>query len=75
MSSPAPIKPTPVAHPTDLAKFAAQGVALALNARTATHVGPFHIICGIPAEMFNINLVPNAKGELGIGGIEPVRQG
>ena len=39
----------------EIARAAAEGVAIALSARDAEFRGPVHIICGIPpAEMFEV---------------------
>ncbi|MBV8530145.1 MAG: hypothetical protein JO104_02425 [Candidatus Eremiobacteraeota bacterium] len=42
----------------EIARAAAEGVAIALSARDATFRGPIHIICGIPVdgELFEVTI-------------------
>jgi len=41
----------------EIAKFAAEGVAIALKARDQNFRGPFHIICGLPPDdIFQVEL-------------------
>jgi hypothetical protein len=41
----------------EIARAAAEGVAIALSARDPEYRGPVHIICGIPpAEFFNASI-------------------
>jgi hypothetical protein len=47
-----------------IARAAAEGVAIALAAREAPPRFPFHIICGIPPEIFEVTL--EASRELGV---------
>jgi hypothetical protein len=49
--------------PKELAQFAAEGVAIAMRARAATHI-PIRIICGIPPEVFNVEI---NKGVVTVG--------
>ena len=54
-----------------IARAAAEGVAIALAAREAPPHFPFHIVCGIPPEIFEVSL--EASRELGVkvGAIKP----
>jgi len=59
--------PDPI-KPKEIAKFAAEGVAIALSARDASFRGPVHIICGIPPDVFKVEYwrtsrVPCARGK------------
>ena len=39
----------------EIARAAAEGVAIALSARDASYSGPFHLICGRPpADLFEV---------------------
>jgi hypothetical protein len=41
----------------EIARAAAEGVAIALSARDPEYRGPLHIICGRPpAELFNVSI-------------------
>jgi hypothetical protein len=61
--------------PNDIAHAAAQGVAIALNARklkaSAVHdelTYPFHhIICGIPQYMFEVAISQGPDGSVSVG--------
>jgi hypothetical protein len=64
------VEPARTATPQELAKYAAQGIALALNARKLPLTGPIHIICGIPRELFNVSLGADKLGELAVGAIQ-----
>ncbi|HUI22138.1 MAG TPA: hypothetical protein VLZ74_13975 [Methylocella sp.] len=55
-----------------IAKAAAEGVAIALAAREEPPIhGPFHIICGIPPEVFEITLESEQAGGFKVGAIKP----
>jgi hypothetical protein len=44
-------------EPHEIARAAAEGVAIALSARDAEYRGPTHIICGIPPfELFDVSI-------------------
>jgi hypothetical protein len=60
-----------------VARFAAQGVAIALAARTETPEfrGPFHIICGIPKEIFEVTLEADAAGGFKVASVQLQRAG
>lgn len=47
-----------------IARAAAEGVAIALAARETPPRFPFHIICGIPPEIFEVTL--EAEREMGV---------
>ena len=56
-------------NPKEIARAAAQGVAIALNARSASPGAakealflPPHIICGIPPAIFEVSLKPDSAG-------------
>lgn len=61
--------------PKEIARAAAQGVAIALNARKGEHGGPKKgelflqrpIICGIPPVIFEVAFNRNTAGELSAG--------
>ena len=61
--------------PREIAKYAAEGVAIAMRARAAQFRGPFHIICGIPPEIFNVELQADQQGALRAGKIEEHKAG
>jgi hypothetical protein len=49
----------------EIARAAAEGVAIALSARDPEYRGPFHVICGRPpAELFDVSI----GGEPGVLG-------
>lgn len=58
----------------ELARFAAQGVAIALEARQegarAAYRGPNHIICGIPPYLYKVDLVGEQEGTVRVGNIQ-----
>ena len=58
----------------ELAKYAAQGAAIALAARQAgardAYHGPNHIICGLPAYLYKVALVADQEGTVRVGNIE-----
>jgi hypothetical protein len=56
--------------PKEIAKFAAEGVAIALTARGATFSGPHHIICGEPQFLYNVEILADQQGALRVGKIE-----
>jgi len=66
--------PEPI-KPKELAKFAAEGVAIALGARDANFRGPIHIICGIPPDIFNVEILADQQGGLRAGKIEEHKSG
>jgi hypothetical protein len=66
--------PDPI-KPKEIAKFAAEGVAIALSARDANFRGPFHIICGIPPDIFNVEILADQQGALRTGKIEEHKAG
>lgn len=56
-------------NPKEIARAAAQGVAIALNARSAAPGAvkdalfvPPHLICGIPPVIFEVALKPDSAG-------------
>ncbi len=53
-------------HPKEIARFAAEGVAIALKAREPEWRGPVHIICGIPPEIFQVTLQGNPEGTVSV---------
>jgi hypothetical protein len=54
-----------------IARAAAEGVAIALAAREETPIrAPFHIICGIPSEIFDVTLESDPTGGVKIGAIQ-----
>jgi hypothetical protein len=54
----------------EIAKFAAQGVSIALRARDEQYKGPFHIICGIPPdEIYKVIIEADAEGNLQVGSV------
>jgi len=66
--------------PKELAAAAAQGVAIALNARGAKpgakeekFVLPHRIICGIPQHLYEVGFTPSPGG--GVSPTEPKQQG
>lgn len=67
--------------PHDLAQAAAQGVAIALNARKlksgAIHeefTSPFHhIICGIPQYMFEVSISQGPDGSVSVGRAQQIQ--
>jgi hypothetical protein len=55
-----------------IARAAAQGVAIALAARTPLRLRvPFKIICGIPPDIFEATLKPTAGGGISVTSIVP----
>jgi hypothetical protein len=66
--------PDPI-KPKEIAKFAAEGVAIALSARNANFRGPIHIICGIPPDVFNVEILADQQGALRAGKIEEHKAG
>jgi len=56
--------------PNEIAKFAAEGVAIALKARDASYRGTLHIICGDPKVIYNVEIVADQQGNLHPGKIE-----
>lgn len=68
--------------PNDIAQAAAQGVAIALNARKlksgAIHeefTTPFHrIICGIPQYMFEVGISQNADGSVAVSKAQQIQE-
>ena len=55
-----------------IARAAAQGVAIALAARTQAKLRiPFRIICGIPPDIFEVTLKQTAAGTIGVSSIVP----
>jgi hypothetical protein len=62
-------------NPEEIAFAAAQGVAIALNARKPKpgeereEVTPRHIICGIPPVLFDVTLIDDGRGSYGVGGL------
>jgi hypothetical protein len=49
-------------HAHTIAKAAAEGVAIALAARETPPRFPFHIICGLPTEIFEVTLEGRENG-------------
>ena len=63
----------------EIAKFAAQGVAIALRARDENYRGPMHILAGHDhgngkPELYKVTLQADAHGSLQIGNIEKQEQ-
>lgn len=56
--------------PKEIARFAAEGVAIALAARNEKVHGLTHIICGRPAELFKVDLHVDQHGSVRVGNIE-----
>jgi hypothetical protein len=61
----------------EIAKFAAEGVAIALTARDPNYRGPIHIICGFPVdrEMFRVEIIADQQGALRAGNIQEHQSG
>lgn len=58
-----------------VARAAAEGVAIALAARADPEFrAPFHIIVGIPPDIFRVSLEPGEGGEVNVGRIDPTRE-
>lgn len=53
-----------------VARAAAEGVAIALAAREAPPRWPFHIICGIPPEIFEVTLEAGREGGVQVGAVK-----
>jgi hypothetical protein len=53
--------------PDEIARYAAEGVAIALSARDRNYRGPVHIICGIPPVLFDVELQADQEGTLRAG--------
>jgi hypothetical protein len=59
-----------------IARAAAQGVAIALAARTSARLRvPFRIICGIPPDIFEATLKQTAAGVINVSSIVPRASG
>jgi hypothetical protein len=58
-----------------IARAAAQGVVIALSAREEAPTGEFHIICGIPREIFDATIVSDPAGGFKVSGLQPQRTG
>jgi hypothetical protein len=64
-------------NPKEIAMAAAQGVAIALNARKPKTGGnieefytlPHRIVCGIPPILFEATLLDDGRGSYSIGGL------
>ena len=61
--------------PEEVARAAAEGVAIALRTRDALYRGPYHIICGYPPNdepgvAFRVTLEPDETGALRAGAME-----
>jgi hypothetical protein len=54
----------------EIAKFAAEGVAIALAARDERFHGPIHIICGRPTELFRIEIKADQLGAVRPGQVQ-----
>jgi hypothetical protein len=68
-------------NPKEIAMAAAQGVAIALSARTAKTGGgkdelykPPRLICGIPPVLYAIDFAPDGQGGFTPGGIQPQKE-
>ncbi len=66
--------PNPL-KPEEVARFAAEGVAIALQARDASYRGPTHIICGFPPNgdrgvLYRVSLETDEQGTLRAGAPE-----
>lgn len=60
-------------EPRELARFAAEGVAIALKAREPRFRGPAHIYCGIPPEIFEVTIVGEAGAtQVSVGEVQRV---
>jgi hypothetical protein len=53
-----------------IARAAAEGVAIALAARETPPRFPFHIICGIPPEIFEVTLEADREMGVQVGAIK-----
>jgi hypothetical protein len=65
--------------PHEVARAAAEGVAIALSARDATYRGPFHIICGYPAneeleKLFRVEFAADVGGVMRAQNVEEIQQ-
>jgi hypothetical protein len=61
--------------PEEVARAAAEGVAIALRTRDAEFRGPYHIICGYPPNddigiMFQVTLEADETGAMRAGAME-----
>jgi hypothetical protein len=54
-----------------IARAAAEGVAIALAARETPPRWPFHIVCGIPPEIFEVTLQGSPELGVQVGAIRP----
>jgi hypothetical protein len=66
--------PNPL-KPEEVARFAAEGVAIALKARDASYRGTIHIICGFPRNgdlgaIYRVSLETDEQGTLRAGAPE-----
>ncbi len=64
----------------EVARAAAEGVAIALRARDPLYRGPIHIICGIPVNgefgtLFRVTLEADESGAMRAGAMEEHAQG
>jgi hypothetical protein len=61
----------------EVAKFAAEGVAIALKARDPNYRGPIHIICGLPVDnqIFRVEITADQQGALRAGSVQEHQSG